>query len=108
MSSDTLTTESTVQVVTLTLPARKRRLTHAQSRERNEQFANIVRELMSDQAVAEMKKSRLMSYLRETVARDHNIQIPLSAAYKVMASIDERFEPKRRTRIDASLHVEAE
>lgn len=108
MSSDTLTTESTVQVVTLTLPARKRRLTHAQSRERNEQFANIVRELMSDQAVAEMKKSRLMSYLRETVARDHNIQIPLSAAYKVMATIDERFEPKRRPRFDTSLHVEAE
>lgn len=82
--------------VTLTLPARKR-MTHAQSRERNEQFASIVREMMQDPVVATMKKSRLLTHLRKAIANEHNITVPLSAAYKIMATIDERFTPKRRT-----------
>ena len=82
--------------VTLTLPARKR-MTHAQSRERNERFAAIVREMLHDPQVASMKKSRLLSYLRAIIASEHGITVPLSAAYKVMATVDERFTPKHRT-----------
>ena len=85
---------STVNV-TLTLPARKR-MTHAQSRERNERFASIVREMLHDPQVASMKKSRLLSYLRAIIASEHGITVPLSAAYKVMATVDDRFTPKHR------------
>ena len=86
---------STVNV-TLTLPARKR-MTHAQSRERKERFADFVREMLHDPQVASMKKSRLLSHLRTTIASEHGITVPLSAAYKVMATVDDRFTPKHRT-----------
>ena len=45
-----------------------------------------------------MKKSKCLQFLRDQFKQKYNISIPASAAYKVMASIDERFKPKQRER----------
>lgn len=87
-------TQATTEVTTN--PTKGKRMTHAESRERNEKFADIVRQKLQEPFVANMTKARLIRYLRNSIRNDHNIDIPQSAAYKVMATIDPRFKPKQR------------
>lgn len=57
----------------------------------------IVQQMMRDPHVATMKDSRVLRYLQTVITSEHGITIPLSAARKVIAAIDERFTQKCRT-----------
>ena len=72
--------------------------THEQSRQRNEKFAEFIKSEEVQQQMKNMKKSKCLQFLRDQFKQKYNISIPASAAYKVMASIDERFKPKQRER----------
>lgn len=87
---------------------KQKRLTHAESRQRNEMFANIAKQKLQEPFVANMKKARVLHYLRDSIRIEHNIDIPQSAAYKVMATIDERFIPKRRINYEQMLNASTE
>ena len=71
--------------------------THEQSRQRNEKFAEFIKSEEVQQQMKNMKKSKCLQFLRDQFKQKYNISIPASAAYKVMASIDERFKPKSRS-----------
>ena len=43
-----------------------------------------------------MNKSKCLGFLRDSFKEKYNVTIPASAAYKVIASVDERFKPKQR------------
>ena len=72
--------------------------THEQSRQRNEKFAEFIKSEEVQQQMKNMKKSKCLQFLRDQFKQKYNETIPASAAYKVMASIDERFKPKQRER----------
>ena len=78
--------------------------THEQSRQRNEKFAEFIKSEEVQEQMKNMSKSKCLGFLREQFKEKYNISIPASAAYtasaayKVMASIDERFKPKQRER----------
>ena len=72
--------------------------THEQSRQRNEKFAEFIKSEEVQEQMKNMSKSKCLGILREQFKEKYNISIPASAAYKVMASIDERFKPKQRER----------
>ena len=69
--------------------------THEQSRQRNQKFAEFIKSEEVQEQMKNMKKSKCLQFLRDQFKQKYNISIPASAAYKVMASIDERFKPKR-------------
>ena len=69
--------------------------THEQSRQRNEKFAEFIKSEEVQEQMKTISKSKCLGFLREQFKEKYNISIPASAAYKVMASIDERFKPKR-------------
>ena len=71
--------------------------THEQSRQRNEKFAEFIKSEEVQEQMKNMKKSKCLQFLRDQFKEKYNISIPASAAYKVMASIDERFKPKSRS-----------
>ena len=70
--------------------------THEQSRQRNEKFAEFIKSEEVQEQMKNMKKSKCLQFLRDQFKQKYNETIPASAAYKVMASIDERFKPKQR------------
>ena len=72
--------------------------THEQSRQRNEKFAEFIKSAEVQEQMKTISKSKCLGFLREQFKEKYNISIPASAAYKVMASIDERFKPKQRER----------
>ena len=72
--------------------------THEQSRQRNEKFAEFIKSEEVQEQMKTISKSKCLGFLRERFKEEYNISIPASAAYKVMASIDERFKPKQRER----------
>ena len=72
--------------------------THEQSRQRNEKFAEFIKSEEVQEQMKTISKSKCLGFLREQFKEKYNISIPASAAYKVMASIDERFKPKQRER----------
>ena len=69
--------------------------THEQSRQRNQKFAEFIKSEEVQQQMKNMKKSKCLQFLRDQFKQKYNETIPASAAYKVMASIDDRFKPKR-------------
>ena len=69
--------------------------THEQSRQRNEKFAEFIKSEEVQEQMKNMKKSKCLQFLRDQFKQKYNETIPASAAYKVMASIDDRFKPKR-------------
>ena len=69
--------------------------THEQSRQRNEKFAEFIKSEEVQEQMKNMKKSKCLQFLRDQFKQKYNISIPASAAYRVIASIDERFKPKR-------------
>ena len=72
--------------------------THEQSRQRNEKFAEFIKSEEVQQQMKTISKSKCLGFLREQFKEKYNISIPASAAYRVIASIDERFKPKQRER----------
>lgn len=70
--------------------------THEQSRQRNEKFAEFIKSEEVQQQMKTISKSKCLGFLREQFKEKYNISIPASAAYRVMASIDDRFKPKSR------------
>ena len=83
------------------------RTTHKQSRERNARFAEMAQERNARFAemaqepeikkyLDNMPKSTHISYLRNIYQQKYGFNVPPSAAYKIMASIDDRFKPKHR------------
>ena len=72
--------------------------THEQSRQRNQKFAEFIKSEEVQQQMKNMNKSKCLGFLREQFKEKYNISIPASAAYRVIASIDDRFKPKQRER----------
>ena len=70
--------------------------THEQSRQRNQKFAEFIRSEEVQQQMKNMNKSKCLGFLRDSFKEKYNVTIPASAAYKVIASVDERFKPKQR------------
>ena len=79
--------------------------THEQTRERNAKFAELAQEPEVKKYLEEpevkkyldnMPKSTHISYLRKLCQEKYGFTVPASAAYKVMATIDDRFKPKHR------------
>ena len=68
--------------------------THEQSRQRNQKFAEFIKSEEVQEQMKTISKSKCLGFLREQFKK-YNISIPASAAYRVIASIDERFKPKR-------------
>ena len=77
------------------------RTTHKQSRERNARFAEMAQEPEIKKYLDNMPKSTHISYLRNMYQQKYGFNVPPSAAYKIMASIDDRFKPKHRRIINA-------
>lgn len=74
----------------------KATLTHTQSRERNERFAEFVQSEEVSEKLKIIPKSKHVAWLREQFEAEYGMAIPPSAAYKVMGSIDERFKPRHK------------
>ena len=72
--------------------------THEQSRQRNEKFAEFIKSEEVQEQMKTISKSKCLGFLREQFKEKYNISIPASAAYRVIASIDDRFKPKQRER----------
>ena len=72
--------------------------THEQSRQRNEKFAEFIKSEEVQEQMKTISKSKCLGFLREQFKEKYNISIPASAAYRVIAYIDERFKPKQRER----------
>ena len=72
--------------------------THEQSRQINEKFAEFIKSEEVQEQMKTISKSKCLGFLREQFKEKYNISIPASAAYRVIASIDERFKPKQRER----------
>ena len=70
--------------------------THEQSRQRNQKFAEFIRSEEVQQQLKNMNKSKCLGFLRDSFKEKYNVTMPASAAYKVIASVDERFKPKQR------------
>ena len=70
--------------------------THIESRMRNDRFAEFIRSEEMQQQMKNMNKSKCLQFLREQFKQKYNETMPASAAYKVIASVDERFKPKQR------------
>ena len=70
--------------------------THEQTRERNAKFAELAQEPEVKKYLDNMPKSTHISYLRKLCQEKYGFTVPASAAYKVMATIDDRFKPKHR------------
>ena len=70
--------------------------THEQSRQRNQKFAEFIRSEEVQQQMKNMNKSKCLGFLRDSFKQKYNVTIPASAAYKVIASVDDRFKPKQR------------
>ena len=70
--------------------------THEQSRQRNQKFAEFIKSEEVQQQMKNMNKSKCLQFLRDQFKQKYNETIPASAAYKVMASTDDRFKPKSR------------
>ena len=70
--------------------------THIESRKRNERFAEFIRSEEMQQQMKNMSKSKCLQFLREQFKQKYNETMPASAAYKVIATVDERFKPKQR------------
>ena len=70
--------------------------THEQSRQRNEKFAEFIKSEEVQQQMKTISKSKCLGFLREQFKEKYNISIPASAAYRVIASIDDRFKPKQK------------
>ena len=70
--------------------------THEQSRQRNQKFAEFIKSEEVQQQLKNMNKSKCLGFLRDSFKQKYNVTIPASAAYKVIASVDERFKPKQR------------
>lgn len=79
------------------------RTTHKQSRERNARFAEMAQEPEIKKYLDNMPKSTHISYLRNMYQQKYGFNVPPSAAYKIMASIDDRFKPKHRRVINADI-----
>ena len=84
--------------------------THEQTRERNAKFAELAQEPEVKKYLDNMPKSTHISYLRKLCQEKYGFTVPASAAYKVMATIDDRFKPKHRgsTRSHTETFVEVE
>ena len=81
--------------------------THEQTRERNAKFAELAQEPEVKKYLDNMPKSTHISYLRKLCQEKYGFTVPASAAYKVMATIDDRFKPKhRRTCTETFVEVE--
>ena len=81
--------------------------THEQTRERNAKFAELAQEPEVKKYLDNMPKSTHISYLRKLCQEKYGFTVPASAAYKVMATIDDRFKPKHRhTRTETFVEVE--
>ena len=74
-------------------------LTHAQSRERNARFVEIVRlpetqdalrNLRKD-ALRNLRKSKHVGYLKKLCEEQYQLRMPMSAIYKLMPEVDEQF-----------------
>ena len=72
------------------------RTTHKQSRERNARFAEMAQEAEIKKYLDNIPKSSHISYLRNIYQQKYGLNVPPSAAYKIMATIDDRFKPKHR------------
>ena len=70
--------------------------THEQSRQRNQKFAEFIKSEEVQQQLKNMNKSKCLAFLRDAFKDKYNVTIPASAAYKVIASVDDRFKPKQR------------
>ena len=87
--------------------------THEQSRQRNQKFAEFIKSeevqqqmksmnkskclgFLRDSFKENMNKSKCLGFLRDSFKEKYNVTIPASAAYKVIASVDDRFKPKQR------------
>ena len=70
--------------------------THEQSRQRNQKFAEFIKSEEVQQQMKNMNKSKCLGFLRDKKKKKYNVTIPASAAYKVIASVDDRFKPKQR------------
>ena len=70
--------------------------THEQSRQRNQKFAEFIKSEEVQQQLKNMNKSKCLGFLRDSFKQKYNVTIPASAAYKVIASVDDRFKPKQR------------
>ena len=70
--------------------------THEQSRQRNQKFAEFIKSEEVQQQMKNMNKSKCLGFLRDSFKEKYNVTIPASAAYKVIASVDDRFKPKQR------------
>ena len=84
--------------------------THEQTRERNAKFAELAQDPEVKKYLDNMPKSTHISYLRKLCQEKYGFTVPASAAYKVMATIDDRFKPKHRgsTRSHTETFVEVE
>ena len=70
--------------------------THEQSRQRNQKFAEFIKSEEVQQQLKSMNKSKCLGFLRDSFKQKYNVTIPASAAYKVIASVDDRFKSKQR------------
>ena len=66
-------------------------LTHAQSRERNARFVEIVRLPETQAALRNLGKSKHVGYLRKLCEEQYQLRMPMSAIYKLMPEVDEQF-----------------
>lgn len=66
-------------------------LTHAQSRERNAQFMDIVRKPETQEALKNLRKCKHVGYLKTLCEQQYNLRMPMSAIYKLMPEVDEQF-----------------
>ena len=70
--------------------------THIESRQRNDRFAEFIKSEEMQQQMKNMNKSKCLQFLRDQFKQKYNETMPASAAYKVIATVDERFQPKQR------------
>ena len=66
-------------------------LTHAQSRERNARFVEIVRLPETQDALRNLRKSKHVGYLKKLCEEQYQLRMPMSAIYKLMPEVDEQF-----------------
>lgn len=74
----------------------RQKRTHEQSRANAKKFGELTNLPEIRQVLDIIPKSNHIAYLRQKCQEIYGFSIPSSAAYKVMSSLDERFEPKHR------------
>lgn len=77
-------------------------MTHAQSRERNQKFIEIAKQPQIQEQLKHLSKCKYVQYLKKICEDQYNLVMPMSAIYKVMGDIDDRFANKGFVPVDSN------